>query len=111
MCRGELQGGAIYGMGPTGTDEFECGGWLDIPGTPFCITVDNETMADAQVSFGSANGDRGWGIGLELGNNPRAFSKLGDSTIEHPYFLGRFDDGPYNLGSYGYLKGAILRVD
>ena len=45
--------------------------------------------------------------GQSLGNNPRAFSKLGDSTIEHPFFLGRFDDGPYNLGSYGYLKGAI----
>jgi hypothetical protein len=45
--------------------------------------------------------------GQALGNNPRAFSKLGDSTIEHPYFLGRFDDGPYNLGAYGYLKGAI----
>jgi hypothetical protein len=45
--------------------------------------------------------------GQALGNNPRAFSKLGDSTIEHPFFLGRFDDGPYNLGAFGYLKGAI----
>lgn len=45
--------------------------------------------------------------GHALGNNPQAFSKLGDSTIEHPYFLGRFDDGPYNLGQYNYLKPVI----
>jgi hypothetical protein len=37
----ELQGGAIFGMGPTGTDEFECGGGLDIPGSPFCISATN----------------------------------------------------------------------
>jgi hypothetical protein len=28
--------------------------------------VHGSTMADAQVSFGSANGDRGWGIGLRF---------------------------------------------
>jgi LysM repeat protein len=48
-----------------------------------------------------------WARGQELGNNPRAFSKLGDSIIENPYFLARFDDGPYNLGQYAYLQPVI----
>jgi hypothetical protein len=37
----ELQGGAIFGMGPLGTDEFECGGVLDFPGSPFCVSATN----------------------------------------------------------------------
>ena len=45
--------------------------------------------------------------GQALGRNAHAFSKLGDSTIENPHFLTRFDDGPYNLGEYGYLQSAI----
>lgn len=45
--------------------------------------------------------------GQTLGNNPRAFSKVGDSTIENPFFLARFDAGPYDLGAYVYLQGTI----
>lgn len=45
--------------------------------------------------------------GQSLGRNARAFSKLGDSTIENPYFLARFDTGPYNLGPYAYLSPVI----
>ena len=45
--------------------------------------------------------------GQALGNDPRAFSKVGDSTIENPHFLARFDEKPYNLGSYTRLQGAI----
>ena len=37
----ELQGGAIFGMGPSDTDEFECGGALDFPGMPFCVSATN----------------------------------------------------------------------
>lgn len=48
-----------------------------------------------------------WITGQALGRNPRAFSKLGDSTIENPYFLTRFDTGPYNLGAYAYLQPVI----
>jgi hypothetical protein len=36
-----MQGGAIFGMGPNGNDEFECGGVLDFPGSPFCISTTN----------------------------------------------------------------------
>ncbi|MGQ9909140.1 MAG: LysM peptidoglycan-binding domain-containing protein [Candidatus Flexifilum sp.] len=40
--------------------------------------------------------------------DPHAFSKLGDSTIESPFFMDRFDQpGSYNLGDYGFLQGAI----
>ena len=45
--------------------------------------------------------------GLELGNRPEAFSKIGDSTIETPLFLSRFDEGPYQLGEYEYLADVI----
>lgn len=45
--------------------------------------------------------------GQTLGRNPRAFSKIGDSTIENPQFLTRFDTGPYKLGVYDYLEPMI----
>lgn len=45
--------------------------------------------------------------GQDLRRNPRAFSKLGDSTIENPFFLTRFDTGSYNLGEYAYLEEVI----
>jgi len=45
--------------------------------------------------------------GQAHGNNPRAFSKIGDSNMENPYFLASFDDEPYNLGEYAYLAPAI----
>ncbi len=35
------QGGARFGMGPEGKDEFECGGVLELPGSPFCISATN----------------------------------------------------------------------
>ena len=35
------QGGARFGMGPQGKDEFECGGVLEFPGAPFCISATN----------------------------------------------------------------------
>lgn len=45
--------------------------------------------------------------GQELGLNSRAFSKVGDSTIENPHFLARFDEGTYDLGEYVYLQPVI----
>jgi hypothetical protein len=35
------QGGARFGMGPQGRDQFECGGVLEFPGSPFCISATN----------------------------------------------------------------------
>lgn len=35
------QGGAKFGMGPEGKDEFEFGGVLAFPGAPFCLSATN----------------------------------------------------------------------
>jgi len=35
------QGGARFGMGPEGRDKFECGGVLEVPGSPLCISATN----------------------------------------------------------------------
>ncbi|HEX2855260.1 MAG TPA: hypothetical protein VHO24_18640 [Opitutaceae bacterium] len=35
------QGGEKFGMGPAGTDEFECGGILEFPGHPFGVSATN----------------------------------------------------------------------
>jgi hypothetical protein len=35
------QGGARFGMGPDGKAEFECGGVLEFPGSPFCVSATN----------------------------------------------------------------------
>jgi hypothetical protein len=47
--------------------------------------------------------------GLELGNNPRAFSKVGDCGSTPAWFLGDFDRGPryYSLGVYQSLAEVI----
>ncbi len=45
--------------------------------------------------------------GQQLGRNPHAFAKVGDSTIAIDHFLSRFDVGPYNLGDYAYLQRVI----
>lgn len=49
--------------------------------------------------------------GVELARNPHAFSKVGDSTIENPFFMTRFDGGDYNLGAYTYLQRVIDYYD
>ncbi len=45
--------------------------------------------------------------GQELGRNPNAYAKIGDSTTENPFFMARFDGGQYNLGDYAYLQDVI----
>lgn len=47
-------------------------------------------------------------MGLLKGNNPRAFSKVGDCNSTMPYFLGEFDTpAKYNLGSYVALQETL----
>ncbi len=46
-------------------------------------------------------------LGQLAGNNPRAFSKVGDCNSNLPAFFGPFDSGPYNLGEYAYLQETI----
>jgi hypothetical protein len=46
--------------------------------------------------------------GLLLGNDPHAFSKIGDCQSVTVYFLGHFDDpNLYNLGPYASLQETI----
>jgi hypothetical protein len=35
------QGGQKFGMGPEGKDQFECGGLIEFPGAPFCVSASN----------------------------------------------------------------------
>jgi hypothetical protein len=50
-----------------------------------------------------------YAMGLSRGNNPHAFSKVGDCSTSNAWFLGPFDEGEayYRLGEYTYLKPMI----
>jgi uncharacterized protein YraI len=46
--------------------------------------------------------------GLSIGNNPRAFSKVGDCQSVTPFFLAAFDNpSDYSLGQYAYVQDTI----
>ena len=47
--------------------------------------------------------------GLEMGNNPNVFSKVGDCHSTNPYFLADYDLGQnvYDLGEHTYLQPTI----
>jgi len=47
--------------------------------------------------------------GMELGNNPHAFSRIGDGNASAEWFLTDFDRGTsyYNLGGYESLQATI----
>ena len=59
------------------------------------------------ISTGGPNVREIYVRGLALGNNPHAFSKVGDCNSEPPFFLAKFDTGEYDLGAYGNLQGVI----
>lgn len=46
--------------------------------------------------------------GIEMGNDPRGFSVIGDCQNVTDFFLSAFDHpGQYDLGEYGYLQETI----
>ncbi len=45
--------------------------------------------------------------GRQLGNNAQHFSKVGDSIIEQPHYMVKFDTPDYNLGQYAYLQDVL----
>jgi hypothetical protein len=45
--------------------------------------------------------------GQLMGNDPHAFSKVGDCQTMLPDFFGGFDNGKYNLGDYTYLQPVV----
>jgi hypothetical protein len=67
--------------------------WMELPVIP--------VVADEVIDI--------YRLGQSLGNNPRAFSKIGDCGSTPAWFLGDFDRGPrfYKLGNYQYLQGVI----
>lgn len=46
-------------------------------------------------------------LGQELGRNPHAFSKVGDSVSLTSHYFARFDQNRYNLGLYENLQPTI----
>jgi hypothetical protein len=58
-----------------------------------------------------ANVRRIFAHGQELGRNPRAFSKLGDSISLTSHYFARFDQNRYNLGIYDALQPTIDYYD
>ena len=84
-------------------------GQVTIPPKPPAVSV-NGLPESAIIQFSPAahlKAGETFRRGRQLGRNPRAFSTAGDSTTEIPFFLARFDEGPYNLGDYAYLQGVI----
>jgi hypothetical protein len=49
-----------------------------------------------------------YAAGVKKGNNPRAFSALGDSSIAGGFFLERFNDKNVKLGDYDFLLPAMI---
>lgn len=68
--------------------------WMDLPVVP-------EGISDRVREI--------YARGISMGNDPHAFSKVGDCHSTTPYFLADFDLGPdvYNLGEYADLQASI----
>lgn len=68
--------------------------WKDLPVVPLGISERVRTIYQR---------------GLAMGNNPHAFSKVGDCHSTNPYFLADYDLGQdvYDLGEYAYLQPTI----
>jgi hypothetical protein len=78
--------------------------------TPAAMPTVNGLTADQFVIIPEvvqANMRTIFAAGQELGRDPHAFSKLGDSTIIKPQLLGLFDQHAYNLGDYALLQPTI----
>jgi hypothetical protein len=87
------------------------------PPLPQLGTFDPSTVKDIKldsypvVPAISENAKLIYQSALKAGNNPKAFSKLGDCMTENPYFLGPFGAGQFDLGSHASLKGVLDYFD
>ena len=95
-----------------GADEEDGGGETavipTIPPTPPPVT-NSPSLAEVTTLSPETRQhiDEIYAHGQTLGRNPRAFSKLGDSTIMAPGLLVQFDTGAYNLGDFAYLQSVV----
>ncbi len=62
------------------------------------VKLSSETIAKVRETYAR---------GQKLGRDPRAFSKIGDSTIESPHFIDRLDQGGYIFGEFDYLQPVV----
>lgn len=77
---------------PSLNQEDEAVRWQDLPPIP--------EISDAMLEV--------YARGLELGNDPNAFSKVGDCQNVTAYFLSSFDEPlQYDLGDYSDLQATI----
>lgn len=79
---------------PTATATYAPDSWMTLPVYP-------EGVSQRVIEI--------YQLGQTLGNNPRAFSRMGDCDSLPFSFLGDFDRGAdhYNLGEYEELAGVI----
>ena len=79
-----------------------------LPVYPPTTLSPNEWMSLPIIPEVSQNARLIYQRGLELGNNPRAFSKIGDCQSISTYFLSYFDrSGFYNLSDYSSIQPTI----
>ncbi len=64
------------------------------------VVISDETAANVRQTYAQ---------GQAFGRNPRAFTKVGDSTMLWPPFMSSFDWGRYRLGSFGHLQRTVDR--
>ena len=80
---------------PTAVPALDPKDWKNWPVLPESVSPELKTM---------------YFEGISEGNDPKRFSKVGDSNTVMPSFLGCFDSGVdtgYVLGPYGHLQEAI----
>jgi len=79
---------------PTPRPTLAPNAWMDMPPVPDSVS---QRVLDV------------YQLGQSLGNDPQAFSRMGDCDSLPFSFLGDFDEGPdaYNLGEYSYLSEVI----
>lgn len=83
--------------------------WIDTPTPPPAVIVDVPTVAGAPSVAGkiSQRAIQIYRQGIQRGNSPNVFSKVGDSITANQPFLRVFYNHKYDLASYAYLQPTI----
>jgi uncharacterized protein YraI len=85
--------------------------WVETP-TPIPLVVGAPANGNIQVvGVVSPRIRQIYQDGIRRGNQPDAFSKVGDSITSNQPFLGAFGSGKYDLASYSHLQETISYYD
>lgn len=79
----------------------------DVQPPPTTVAQPLPTSTENQGAIISNRMREVFALGQEMGNNPRIFIKVGDSTTEQQAFMIGFGTGEYELGSYTYLQASL----